>query len=82
MIRIEIQLDETTYALANQRARAENKSLAAIVREALEQYLKPSGNRSAGLEDFTFIGSGQSRPGTPHQLSERHDEALVEDFAR
>ena len=83
MIRIEIQLDETTYALAERRrAYAENKSLAAIVREALEQYLKPSSNRSAGLEGFTFIGSAQSGTGTPRPLSERHDEALAEDFDR
>ena len=82
MIRTQIQLDETTYALAKQRAYSENKSLAAVVREALDQYLTPSAKRTGGLEGFTFIGSGQSRPGTPHPLSERHDEALAEDFAR
>ena len=82
MIRIQIQLDETTYALAKQRAYAENKSLAAVVRDALDQYLAPSTNQSVGLEDFTFISSGQSLTGTPHPLSERHDEALAEDFAR
>ena len=41
MIRTQIQLDETTYALAKQRAYAENKSLAAVVRDALTQYLTP-----------------------------------------
>ena len=82
MIRTQIQLDETTYALAKQRAYAENKSLAAVVRDALDQYLMPSARQPAGLEGFTFIGSGQSGPATPHQLSERHDEALAEDFAR
>ena len=30
MIRTQIQLDETTYALVKQRAFAENKSLAAV----------------------------------------------------
>ena len=34
MIRTQIQLDKTTYALAKQRAYAENKSLAAVVRDA------------------------------------------------
>ena len=82
MIRTQIQLDETTYALAKQRAHAENKSLATVVRDALDQYLMPSAEQPAGPEWFTFIGSGQSGPATPHQLSERHDEALAEDFAR
>ena len=82
MIRTQIQLDETTYALAKQRAYAENKSLAAVVRDALDQYLTPSAGQTGGLEGFTFIGSGQSKPGTLHPLSEKHDEALAEDFAR
>ena len=82
MIRIQIQLDETTYALMKQRAYAENKSLDAVVREAIDQYLTPSATQPAGLEGFTFIGSGQSETGTPHPLSERHDEALAEDFAQ
>ena len=81
MTRIQIQIDETTYALAKQRASAENKSLAAVVREALDQYLTPSAKRTDRLEEFTFIGSGQSRLATPHPLSEKHDEALGEDFA-
>ena len=81
MIRMHIQLDETIYALAKQRAHAENKSLAAVVRDALDQYLMPSAKQSAGIEGFTFIGSGQSGASTPHPLSERHDDALAEDFA-
>lgn len=82
MIRTQIKLDETTYALAKQRAYAENKSLAAVVRDALDHYLTPSAKQSTGIERFTFIGSGQSKSGTPNPLSEKHDEALSEDFAR
>ena len=82
MARIQIQLDETTYALANQRAYTENKSLDAIVRDALDQFLTTSHKQPSRLEDFTFIGSGQSNTGTLHPLSEKHDEALAEDFAR
>ena len=81
MIRTQIQIDESTYALVKQRAYAENKSLAAVVRDALTHYLTPSSAGSAGLEAFTFIASGKSRPGTLKPLSERHDEALAEDFA-
>ena len=80
MTHIQIQLDETTYVLAKRRACAENRSLDAIVGDALHQYLMPSAKQPVGLEGFTFIGSGQSRPGTPQPLSERHDEALAEGF--
>ena len=81
MIRTQIQLDEATHALIKQKAYAENKSLAAVVRDALDQYLLSPGDRNAGLDDFTFIGSGRSDPGTPSPLSERHDEALAQDYA-
>ena len=82
MIRTQIQLDEATYLLVRQRAHAENKSLAAVVRDALTQYLTSPGGRAAGMDKFTFIGSGRSEPGGPSPLSERHDEALAEDYAR
>ena len=82
MKRTQIQLDETTYALAKQRAFSENKSLAAIIREAVSQYLTSSAVRPSGPESFAFVGSGQSTPGGPEPLSERHDEALAEDFGR
>ena len=82
MIRTQIQLDESTYALAKQRAFAEKKSLAAVAREALTQYLRPTGELSGVLEELTFIASGQSSPDGPVPLSERHDEALAEDFSR
>ena len=82
MIRTQIQLDETTHTLAKQRAYAENKSLAAVVREALTQYLAPTSRSTSGPEGFNFIASGRSKPGDPSPLSELHDEALAEDFGR
>lgn len=88
-----IRLDEATYALARQRASAEGLSFAAFVRKALEQQLAPQGRplpdrrqiaspkvNLPRVEDFTFIGSGRSKPNDPRPLSERHDEALAEDF--
>ena len=42
MRRTQIQLDEPTYEMARRRAFSEGKSLAAVVREALTQYLAPS----------------------------------------
>ena len=93
MRRAHIRLDEATYALARQRASAEGISFAAFVRRAVEQQLAPKGQslpdrrqlasqsmKLPRVEDFTFIGSGRSKPSDPRPLSERHDEALAEDF--
>ena len=93
MRRAQIRLDEATYTLVRQRASAEGISFAAFVRKALEQQLAPvsrtpperrqsaSPNKNLPrVEDFTFIGMGRSKPSDPRPLSERHDEALAEDF--
>ena len=81
MRRTQIQLDDATYEMARRRAFSEGKSMAAVVREALTQYLAPRAARPLTMDSFTFIGSGRSKPGGPRPLSERHDEALLEDFA-
>ena len=81
MKRTRVQLDEATYVLAKRRASAENKSLDAVIREAVTQYLTSPSGRPAGLEGFTFIGVGPVRSQGARLLSERHDEALAEDFA-
>lgn len=80
MRRTQIQLDEPLYELTKQRAFAEGTSMAAVVREAVAQYVVSPINRPDSLESFSFIGSGRSQPGGPRPLSERHDEALAEDF--
>ena len=82
MKRTQVQLDEKTYTLAKQKAFVENKSMAAVIREAVAEYLTSPSGSPAGLESFSFIGSGQSSSEGPRPLSERHDEALAEDFAR
>ena len=79
MRRAHIRLDEATYMLARQRASAEGISFAAFVRKAVEQQLAPEHLKQSRLDDFTFIGSGRSKPSDPRPLSERHDEALAED---
>ena len=81
MIQAQIQFDGPTHALAKQGPYAETQSLAAMGRDRLIHYLAPSSAGLAGLEAFTVVASGQSRPGTHRQLSELHDEALAKDFA-
>ena len=92
MRRAHIRLDEATYTLARQRASAEGISFAAFVRRAVEEQLAPEPKRATNqhprpentkpitVEDFTFIGMGRSNQGDLSPLSERHDEALAEDF--
>lgn len=81
MRRTQVQLDEATYEFAQRRALSEGKSVAAVIREALGQRPTHPIHRRMTVDDFTFIGSGRSKPTAPHPLSERHDEALAEDFA-
>ena len=63
MIRTQIKLDETTYALAKQRTSAENKSVDAVVRVSLHQYLPPTGNAPEEPTGYSFVASGKSTQG-------------------
>ena len=56
--------------------------MSAVVRLALQAYLDGGVERPMRLEDFTFVGSGRSAPSPIDPISERHDEALAEDFTR
>ena len=78
MIRTQIQLNETTHRLLKNRAHSENRSMSALVRDAVNQYLQNPPRRKLTLKDFTFIGSGRSDSNGPRPLSTRHDDALAE----
>lgn len=82
MKRTEVQLDEATYQLLRMRAFERGISIAAFIREALKEHLGAGPTRRRHLEDFKFIASGQSAKSGLEPISERHDEALLEDFAR
>lgn len=78
MTRTQLQLDDDTYEALRRRAYQERKSLSAVARELLREGLgfsKPT--ESQGLEEFTFIGAGNSGRS---DISVNHDEALAEDF--
>ncbi len=82
MKRTQIQLDEAMYHLAKNRAYSEGRSMSALIRDAVAEYLvEPKGSkRKLTISDFSFIGSGRSKPTDPRPLSVRHDEALAEDY--
>ena len=76
MKRTQIQLDEATYESLRKRAFERHTSVAALLREAIQQYLTEPARRPRRASDFRFVGAGRSRqtPGRP--VSEHHDEAL------
>lgn len=80
MRRTQVQLDEATYHVVRAKAFERGVSMAALIREMLQQQLATKPPRRRRLEDFTFIGSGRSEPSGLDPISERHDEALAEDF--
>jgi plasmid stability protein len=81
MIRTQIQLDEATYQALKRKAFDRGVSMSALLREVLREQLIPA-RAPRSLESFHFIGSGQSKQGQLAPVSERHDVALAEDFAR
>ncbi|MBI3998749.1 MAG: ribbon-helix-helix protein, CopG family [Armatimonadetes bacterium] len=83
MKRTQVQLDEHLYEALRRRAFEQGRSISALVRESLAQYLG-TGKRRPRLsrDDFTFIGAGRSRQGRLSPVSERHDEALAAAFMR
>ncbi len=82
MKRTQLQLDEATYQLLRRRAYEQGSSLAGLIREILSEYLHAGKSRRGRLEDFKFIGSGRAEKSQVEPISERHDEALADDFAR
>ena len=54
--------------------------MAALVRQALTQFLLAAPHTPRNLKDFDFIASGRSAESPYDAISERHDEALAEDF--
>ena len=76
MKRTQIQLDESIYKLARQKAFDEGVSMAAVVREALAQYLTADSTPDLTIDDLGFVGVGRSDQRDLSPVSERHDEAL------
>ena len=81
MKRTQLQLDEDTYQVLRARAYEEGTSIAALVREILRQHLGTRPRELRRAEDFRFIASGRSVESDMEPISERHDEALEQDFA-
>ena len=79
MVRTPLQIDEDTYEALRLRAHVERKSMSAVAREVLREGLGGTAGRGGKRRraGFSFISSGASGR---RDISERHDEALAEDF--
>jgi len=82
MKRTQLQLDEPTYHMLRAKAFEQGVSMAALIRDILNQHFIVPARPGPRLEDFSFIGSGRSAPSELDPISERHDEALGQDLAQ
>ena len=82
MKRTQLQLDDDLYQILRTQAYEEGISIAALVRKVLRQHFFEAPERPRNLQDFSFIASGRSEVTDFDPISERHDEALAQDFTR
>jgi len=75
--RIQLLLPEDLYELLRLEAHSRRVSMASVIREALASSFGMR-RRPRGIEDFSFVGAGESEQGRLAPVSERHDEALEE----
>ena len=79
MRRMQVQIDEETYARLRRLAFERQRSMASLVRETLEEAYRTTKPRpKLTLADFSFVGAGRSVQGAEAPVSERHDEAFVQ----
>ncbi len=81
MKRTQLQLDDDTYQKLRGKAFQEGVSMARIIREAVAEYLTEAPKQHTPIERYSFVGSGRSTGSNSRPISERHDDALAEDFA-
>jgi glucose-6-phosphate isomerase len=82
MRRTQVQFDEESYRALKDEAHARGVSMSEVLRRLVRDHLGQEQRGTWRIEDFTFIGMGDSGigPGHPlYPLSEKHDEALTED---
>lgn len=80
MIRVQVQFTEQQAEALRQRAASERRSVAAVVRDAVDRFL--SAPREPDREELlrrARAAFGSFRSGLP-DLAENHDDYLAEDF--
>ena len=72
-------MPEDLYERLRVEAHSRRVSMASVIREALVSSFGMC-RKPKGIEDFSFVGAGESEQGELVPVSERHDEALEEAF--
>ncbi len=82
MVRTQIQLDDAIYQRVKNRAFSENRSMAALIRDAVAEYMKApeKPKRKLKFTDLSFIGSVSYEGEENRPLSVYHDEIWDEDW--
>lgn len=78
MRRTQIQLDETAYQFLKNKAYVENRSVASVIRDAVDEYIGTKRQSVKSLRDLKFVASGRSDPTDPRSGSVHHDDIFVE----
>lgn len=73
MHRTQIYLEDGQYELLRARARRENKTLAAVIREILDAFLRGEGTRAKSDEFRSLIGIGK---GDGSRVAENYEDYL------
>lgn len=80
MKRTQLQLEEAMYDRLRRLAYERGVSIAAVIRETLEETLGGKTTRPRSIGDFRFVASGRADETSSQPVSEKHDEALAEYF--
>ena len=78
MKRTQIQLDNAIYQLVKNKAYAENRSMASVIRDAVTEYVIAKPRTKKTLRDLKFVASGKSSPDDPRSGSIHHDDIFAE----
>ncbi len=78
MVRTQIQLDDVAYRLVKARAHSENRSMASVIRDAVDAYVAVPEKRVKSLSELSFVASGRSDPNDKRSGSIHHDDIFVE----
>jgi len=79
MKRAQLQIDDKLYEAVRQKAFHDTRSMASVLREALELYMgqKPRPKKSSAW-DALPVALGSSHQGPLSPVSENHDQALAD----
>ena len=78
MVRTQIQLEDAAYRMVKDRAHSENRSMASVIRDAVDAYVSLPKNRVKSISELSFVASGRSDTNDKRSGSAHHDDIFVE----